>query len=448
MSFGRRLALFFVLIVLVPLLALVGVLVIVSEDSRQGKADARLASGLETALALYDEQVLAARPAAERLAGELELGDGLRSGDTRQLDHFVTSAARGPRVAGVRVLGPAGTTEAASGSPDAVAFAKLDLADGGAQRGALLVSVTTADRYAAELKRLTGRDLVVSRSGTPLAATVEPPATDLDPGQTGDIQVSGREYRAHALSLNGAGDETVLMIGPEPQGAPLAIGRPAVVLLVVFLLVAVALAYAMARTLTGLHSRVAEQAITDPLTGLWNRRRMDQLLHREVDRALRFGHELSVLIVDVDDFKQINDVHGHLAGDEVLETIGDVVRRATRSIDVGARYGGDELALLLLETSSNGAEVVAERLRTSVREAGIHLQAAGRMELTVSVGAATLPDCAGDAESLIDAADQALLVAKRAGKDQIRSAPGRPRADTNGHGRSPDGADRRGRASS
>src|SRR5262245_39575632 len=160
MSFGRRLALFFVLIVLVPMLALVGVLVIVSEDSREGKADARLAAGLETALALYRERVTDAKPAAERLAKEQEQGTGLRAGNSDQLEQFATRGAAGPGVDAVQVLGPAGTVEASAGDSEAIAFAKLDLADKGAQRGALLVSVTTAPDYAADLKRLTGRELV------------------------------------------------------------------------------------------------------------------------------------------------------------------------------------------------------------------------------------------------------------------------------------------------
>ena len=86
--------------------------------------------------------------------------------------------------------------------------------------------------------------------------------------------------------------------------------------------------------LTRLHRRVAEQAVTDPLTGLSNRRHMAETLEREVDRSLRFGHPISLIILDVDDFKQINDREGHLQGDIVLETVADVVREATRSIDV------------------------------------------------------------------------------------------------------------------
>ena len=149
------------------------------------------------------------------------------------------------------------------------------------------------------------------------------------------------------------------------------------VLLIGFLLLATVFAYALARALTGLYTRVAEQAQTDPLTGLWNRRRMAEIL-REVERAVRFGHPLSLLILDVDDFKEINDTEGHLQGDAVLRKIAEVVREHTRSIDVAARYGGDEIALILPETDVEGAARLAERLRTGVMEAKIPREAAKR----------------------------------------------------------------------
>jgi diguanylate cyclase (GGDEF)-like protein len=250
------------------------------------------------------------------------------------------------------------------------------------------------------------------------------------------------------LSLSGEREEAVLVMGPRTEGGLLAVEAPAALLLVLFLMLAFVLAYMLARALTGLHARVAQQAVTDPLTGLWNRRRMDQLLRDEVERSMRFGHRLSALIVDVDDFKTINDVHGHLVGDEVLERIADVVRATTRSIDLAARYGGDELALLLIETGSAGAEIVAERLRNSVRETWITGSDGQPVRLTVSVGVATLPDAATDAESLLDAADQALLLGKRRGKDQARVAPGKPRAGSNGRGRAPGRAVRPDRRSS
>jgi diguanylate cyclase (GGDEF)-like protein len=170
------------------------------------------------------------------------------------------------------------------------------------------------------------------------------------------------------------------------------------------------LAWALARTLTRLHNRVEEQAITDPLTGLWNRRHMAQTLEQEVSRAGRFGHPISLIILDVDDFKKINDQEGHLQGDMVLEKVADEVRQGTRSI--------------LVETDREGALIVGERLADRMRGAQVPLrEGGGSMGVTISLGVATIPDSAEDLESLVDAADRALLRAKRAGKNQIRAAP-------------------------
>jgi two-component system, cell cycle response regulator len=163
--------------------------------------------------------------------------------------------------------------------------------------------------------------------------------------------------------------------------------------------------------------------MTDPLTGLWNRRYMAETLEREVDRAARFRHPISLIILDVDDFKKINDREGHLQGDIVLESVADAVRDLTRSIDVAARYGGDELALILAETGREGATLLAERLRERVAATEVPLREEGMMSVTLSVGVATIPDSAADLVSLVDAADRALLRSKRAGKNQIRTAP-------------------------
>jgi diguanylate cyclase (GGDEF)-like protein len=138
---------------------------------------------------------------------------------------------------------------------------------------------------------------------------------------------------------------------------------------------------------------------------------------------LRFGHETTMLVIDIDDFKEINDTLGHPQGDEVLKAIAETVRETTRSIDVGARYGGDELALLLLETGPEGALILAERLRERVAARPVPRTAGGTMNVTVSVGVATLPYAASDRDELIEAADQALLRAKRSGKNQTRVAP-------------------------
>jgi diguanylate cyclase (GGDEF)-like protein len=293
----------------------------------------------------------------------------------------------------------------------------------------LLVSTTTASQYADEVHRLTQRELVVSRGGATLVATVPPPSKTLDPDQTASVSTGGADYRAHMATLDPSDGEQLLILGPTNSSGFLGVGGPSLAILIWFLIAAIVLSWALARTLTRLHERVETQAVTDPLTGLWNRRYMAEMLDREVARALRFGHAISLIIIDIDDFKKINDKQGHLQGDIVLEAVSDVVRERTRSIDVAARYGGDELALILVETDLDGATALAERLADRMRESEVPLRDGGSMGVTISAGVSTIPDCADDLESLVDAADRALLRAKRAGKNQIRAAAAR---DENG----------------
>ena len=423
MSFGRRLALFFLLIAIVPTAALIGILLFVGQDSQRGKADARLAAGLQTAVSIFDEQTNAATAQARRLAGSPDLAAALRSGDAAALRAFTVRAATDPGVIRVEIVDNAGRPMAASGSADAVAFARVGLTEQARPVGGLHVSTTTAQQYAATVHHLTGQQVVLRRAGATLASTVPAPSKTLQPDQTADLTAGGDSYRAHATTLDAADGLTLVLLGPPKSGGFFGIGPPAFAILVLFLMLAVGLAWTLARTLTRLHQRVAEQAATDPLTGLANRRHLVETLEREVARARRFRHPISLLIIDVDDFKRINDSQGHMQGDVVLETVAEVVREGTRSIDVPARYGGDELAVVLVETDREGALILGERLADRMRATTVQLREGGSMAVTISLGVATIPDSADTLDSLVDAADRALLRAKRAGKNQIRAAP-------------------------
>jgi diguanylate cyclase (GGDEF)-like protein len=120
-----------------------------------------------------------------------------------------------------------------------------------------------------------------------------------------------------------------------------------------------------------LHELVSEQAITDGLTGLSNQRRFTELIGKEAARAERFGHGLSLLILDIDDFKQVNDVHGHLQGDEVLRAIGRILLQESRGVDEPARYGGEEFVVALPETGPVGGLEAAERIRRRIESTRI-----------------------------------------------------------------------------
>jgi diguanylate cyclase (GGDEF)-like protein len=165
--------------------------------------------------------------------------------------------------------------------------------------------------------------------------------------------------------------------------------------------------------------RAEALSVTDDLTQLYNSRYLSQVLRRETKRASRSGRPLSLLFIDLDGFKGINDTHGHLFGSSALVEAADVIRISARETDIVARFGGDEFALVLPDTGSEGAVAVGERIRDKI---AVHrfLEAEGlSIRLTVSVGVATLPDVAASAEQLIHAADEAMYWVKEHGKNGI-----------------------------
>ncbi|MEW6324979.1 MAG: diguanylate cyclase, partial [Nitrospirota bacterium] len=161
------------------------------------------------------------------------------------------------------------------------------------------------------------------------------------------------------------------------------------------------------------------QASTDFLTGLCNHREFQRRLEDELVRSQRYGHECSLLLLDIDHFKNFNDTYGHLVGDEVLRLVGQQIRGAIRhGIDLPARYGGEEFTLILPETGAKGALMVAERVRERIATAGFEAQGGVNAPVTVSIGVANFPNDAATRPSLIQKADQALYFAKQAGRNQ------------------------------
>ena len=173
-----------------------------------------------------------------------------------------------------------------------------------------------------------------------------------------------------------------------------------------------------------LHAEVKRMAMTDVISGLANRRAFDETLEAEIIRASRYHQSLSLIILDLDSFKEYNDKWGHPAGDVRLREVADLLRLKVRDPDVAARYGGEEFAVILPNTSKPGAIRLAERLRHAAEES-VPYENGDRYPVpgyTISLGVATFPDDATSIEELLLMADNAELVAKRLGKNQVHAA--------------------------
>jgi len=171
-----------------------------------------------------------------------------------------------------------------------------------------------------------------------------------------------------------------------------------------------------------LQSEMRRLSITDPLTGLFNRRYFSHQLERVVGQASRYGGPFAVMSIDLDRFKLINDRFGHHIGDRALEIVADTLREALRESDLMARLGGEEFAAILVHADDNTAASVAERVRSGLEEAVIEVESGERIRLTASIGIAVYPDAGSDPETLLRNADRALYRAKRAGRNLVRTA--------------------------
>jgi diguanylate cyclase (GGDEF)-like protein len=177
-----------------------------------------------------------------------------------------------------------------------------------------------------------------------------------------------------------------------------------------------------------LEEKLSRLALTDGLTGLANRRAFDEALEREWKRTAREGSQISLLLLDVDHFKPFNDRYGHQVGDDCLRAVAIAVREAVRGTDIAARYGGEEIAVILPSTNSVGAVAAAEKVRTAVE--ALQITHEGNPEgggwVTASVGAATALSRHGGTmrmpESLLLAADTAMYKAKREGRNRVATA--------------------------
>ena len=164
--------------------------------------------------------------------------------------------------------------------------------------------------------------------------------------------------------------------------------------------------------------KLETMATTDGLTGLLNKRAMLDAAAQKIAAAARFGRDLSVLVVDIDFFKKVNDTHGHDVGDLVIRGLGEILKRQKRTTDLVARFGGEEFVVLCEQTDEKGAMLLAERIREELGKTKFRTPAAPCSRSTCSIGVATFPAGGGDWETLFKAADEALYVSKRSGRDR------------------------------
>lgn len=168
-----------------------------------------------------------------------------------------------------------------------------------------------------------------------------------------------------------------------------------------------------------LRELLRNQSIRDPLTGLFNRRYLEESLNRELNRANRMDRTVSVVMLDLDHFKHFNDTFGHQVGDILLKEVAVVIKSRVRAGDLACRYGGEEFSLILAEVDAEGAYKCVESIRESIKHLSLHHRGQTLGTITVSAGVATFPAHGNNSEDLIRCADEALYRAKNSGRDCI-----------------------------
>ncbi len=277
-----------------------------------------------------------------------------------------------------------------------------------------------------------GRLQEVARTGEPEAfrrALHAAEAAVIDVGEVAEIQVGGASALAAPLGATEAGDRVIGIVSVARGDHVFTHAERD---LFAYLTNQASVSVENA----DLHETVQKQAVTDELTGLFNHRRFQEVMSVEVERARRYGHEMGLIMLDIDNFKQVNDAYGHLQGDLVLREVARVLRQSSREIDEPARYGGEEMAVALPQTDLEGAYQFAERVRRSVEDLALPLPSGdGVLRVTASFGVASLAAADhADKDALVAAADNALYEAKRTGKNRTVRANGALTARRDVHG--------------
>jgi diguanylate cyclase (GGDEF)-like protein len=281
-----------------------------------------------------------------------------------------------------------------------------------------LAARTAIDALGADGARVVDAGDVLAVAGAAADGLELLEASVADARRAGTVRaVDHDDLAAVASPLPGYGDEAVLAC--VRRGEAFSSDESAQLL-------SLAAQVAAALQMAGLHERLREQAQTDGLTGLANRRHFQDRLSAEANRSRRHGTPLALVLLDVDHFKQVNDRYGHHAGDLVLQHVASVVQDSCRPYDLAARYGGEEIAILAPQTDAASGAKIAERLRLAIAETAVSVGAGVTVAVTVSAGVASLAseDAATTSpDELLRRVDAALYGAKRGGRDRIELAP-------------------------
>src|SRR3954452_5841263 len=252
MSFRGRLSLFFLLIVVLPMIAVAVLVTQVTNESGSAKSDARLAAGLDAALATYRDDASAAQQAVKRFANAPAVGSALRSGDRGRIERTAQRLARQKGLQSLVVRDASGRQVAAVGPGDAVATYELNLTDPGGSLGSLTASTTTASAYLDSVQHLTGRDGALVGKGGPISSTVTLKGAKLPAsGDSGDIEIAGDTQRAATADLPGPGNLRLSLIGPVESGGFFSSSPVVATALVVFFAIAVVFVTMLLRMLGG-----------------------------------------------------------------------------------------------------------------------------------------------------------------------------------------------------
>ena len=432
MSFRRRLLLSVLLILIVPVVLIVVLFVALSRETQDARTDARISGALPAVVSEYRDAVEAADVAAAETGRDSDLAAAV-TGPVSARPVLLKRLVAEHNLTWLEIKSPAiGTLQAGTGSPFAIAETKVRT-----PRGVLRLRVSTSGH---RVFRDDAGNLVALpvATGTGIRVIASDPALPRDvleldepPPQTVAVEGSPDDLRARVFELRGEGGPPTRIALAAPLGDSVLAGRGALiaVFIVAFIAMAALSAVFLLRGLGREHEGVVEQALTDALTGLANHRRFRETIAQEVERSQRYKHDMSVLLMDLDDFKAVNDNYGHPQGDEVLRRIADVLRAESRNIDMPARYGGEEFAILLPETDVRGAAEVGDRIRRRLQRTQISVDGADEpIVMSGSIGVAGTPDFPLVPNELIEAADRALYEAKRTGKDRVvrARADGRP----------------------